>query len=81
MLIKIGLRKIPANSGKNVFIDKYVVIYCGKDIMLGEQKDKKFAFEEKEGIDLSAYCGEYFLNSEKLFRRLKEEGYELIYGE
>lgn len=69
--IKGGFRKIPA--------EEYAVIYHGGDIMLSNKKNKKFAFEENEGIDLRAYCGEYFPNPERLLRRLKKEGYELIY--
>ena len=45
----------------------------------GNKKNKKFAFEERNDVDLNAYCGEYFPNPERLLNRLKKGGYELIY--
>ncbi|SRR3989338_2888724 len=77
--IKKGLKKIPANGEENTFLGEYAVIYNGQDIMLGNKKNKKFAFEERNDVDLNAYCGEYFPNPERLLNRLKKGGYELIY--
>ncbi len=77
--VKTGLKRISANNEENISLEEYAVIYNGRDIMLDDKKHKKSAFEEKEGIDLRAYCGEYFLDYERLLKQLKKEGYKLAY--
>ncbi len=58
-------------------LQEYAVIYSGEDIMFSDKKNKKFDFEEKMSIDLSAYYTSYFFNKERLLKRLEREGYIL----
>ncbi len=75
----MGSKKYLVDGEINISPAEYAVIYSGEDIMLCDKKNEKSTFEEKEEIGLSAYCGEYFLNSERLLKILKKERYELIY--
>ena len=62
-----------SNSGLS---QEYAVIYSGEDIMFCNKKDKKFEFEERYCLDISAFYNGYF-NKEKLLRRLEQDGYIL----
>lgn len=63
-------------NSNNDSLQKYAVIYTKEDIMLCDKKEKKFEFEEKWNLDITAFYGKYF-NKERLLKRLEQEGYLL----
>ena len=77
--IKIGLKKITKNNSVNKHITEYAVIYGGEDIMFSNRINKKDEFQEKNWIDMKAYCGEYFPNPKNLLRMLEKDGYKSIF--
>ncbi len=60
----------------NNCLQEYAVIYGGEDIMFCDKKTKKFEFEERRGLDISAYYTQYF-TKERLLKILEQEGYIL----